>query len=1344
MIFNDTIRDIIKSSQTVDSTHLVVAEWNMNRYQKISQYGIYKGAAANLNTSYSSSDNKIVDGKTFYIYDDDSIADGANQEYYSSLASVFQADRPEPGIILMQNYSGTLIVDKARDLRASRISVDQPRFYPFTKNRPYDYFNSGKLIDTSIASKNDKDRYSGTSTISGAINNANPFVVYENSFPCNKILISVQEYRSVPKTFAIDILDGNTWQEIYTVNSSSVWDDGILEIYYNSGTWSKTVSRVTNIYEIGTPSTQTVAIKGVRLRVIAMTDVRTVLNTRVRAFKASLELIEISPRIEMDVSGITEQFSFDSSLGDSEFGLPVGKLVSSTGNVTLSNESKQFLWTSSAANFNMMSPDVEFRFFQTVQDPVSLSSSNVPLKVLYADSWDVGQDFSVQISMSDKMRIFQETNVTDMALITKSGVPFSAIVLMLLDNLGITGYEFKKSNRANSDNEDIKITNFFCNREQTLADVLDKLAVATQSSMYFDAVGKLNVLTKERITSYEAIAESTSTTSGSTDFWFIYDQNYSSSPTELTYISDYKANIISAEESKIDPVTEGTVTYHTYGIRKKPGQSLLEDAVPKNILEDMPANSIVGTGFQYTPKIVWSPGSDNNAVLGAANLLKEVSASRLKDLFTSNINAVNEDGAVRQMVSDSLSSARASDLEKRKALLIYLDRNELYTFPEKSGYVMIDDEIIAYNGVVYLANGQIKVVFTDEELNELINSSNLRTSTIIPIALVVDVKFFWVSALSDGTSNYRVNGDGRAQFNTGVARHQQFNEFNTGLEGSDRFSMVIGGRPNATAPGERPKVTVNYDFSKAGATNRLKKLLRLPDENYKTYLGYLKIAGNRSPLADRRALNASTDSEVLQQQNKINKQVDKLVPGKKFDPYVYTLGERFIYGQKIDLGFAPNLVSTRMRLYSPRKVKKDKKDIMATNSSIAGIGIGLKMRRENGKNIITSGYFLEVETIGSGKDFAAKESFKNNLRFYKLESKNGLMTPELLAVGQVNAFTVSNLDAMVIADESVSGDPVFDLEIRIMPSDKGTEFKIYYSGQDISPREKIRDANVKQNYWTNNKNLFMFVRNDSEAIYEHVLAVAKRAGAPSIENVFNTKVEFDQKIPRGSIPQTIYDAFRKNDYRVYFNDFAKIARQVKKYTPRYNSPVLKSTLIDISRVNPQYMVKSAEFTAFGAEVVVANTSNTAIALSEDLNLPLYIYAPQLEELSTGNVGLTEIFEKIDDDGKKITDLQFNKSVYGIKGFNIDSMYIQNPSQARSLVRWIIRNCSRQRFKISAEVFANPLLELGDKVRVFSLDRGYRIENAKFGNKTFVVSEINRSVTQEGPSMKVTLVEVGEN
>ena len=75
------------------------------------------------------------------------------------------------------------------------------------------------------------------------------------------------------------------------------------------------------------------------------------------------------------------------------------------------------------------------------------------------------------------------------------------------------------------------------------------------------------------------------------------------------------------------------------------------------------------------------------------------------------------------------------------------------------------------------------------------------------------------------------------------------------------------------------------------------------------------------------------------------------------------------------------------------------------------------------------------------------------------------------------------------------------------------------------------------------------------------------------------------------------------------------------------------------------------------------------------------------------------------------------------------------------MRWILKHCSRQRLKLSLEILENPLLELGDKIKIFDKSRGFTKNN--FGDRTFVISSISRSVTSAGPSMNVTLIEVGE-
>lgn len=1342
MIHNSYVKNIIKTSDSVTSTHLVIAEWNMNRYSKVGKSGIYIGPASEAPSTYNANDTSIEDGKTFYLFDDNTNKDSPDAEYFSNLSSVFTPDRPDPGIVLTQNYAGLFLSDDATQMKAAQLSTSNPRFYPFSRNRKYSYFNSAKIIDRTVTNQTNKDEYSGVSTVDGAIKNCNPFVVYENPLVCNKILISVQHYRSVPKIFWVDVLIGSNWTNIYSSTNSSVWSDGKLQLYYN-GTWSTTVSRVTDLSQIAAAGTQSVSISGIRLRVAAMESIP-IQNVAgvTRRFKSSLELIEISPRLEADVSAYTETFSFNSAIADSEFGLPVGKLVSSNGEISLSNESGVFLLSSPAAIKNMLSNDVEFRFYQKILNENTQTYENIPLKVMYSDAWDIGTDFTAKVELSDKMRIFQETNVIDMCIFTRNGIPFSVIILTLLDNLGITGYEFKKSNNENT-SEDTRITTFFCNKEQTLAEVLEEIAISTQSAMFIDAYGNLNVMTKERIVNAEPITDSTSETSGGTDFWVVYDNNYVGTAEEA-YITGYKPNVSTSQESKIDPVTDGTVTYHSYGIRKRPGIGILSDSIPKDILNDTPANSIVGSGFSYAPKIIWSPGSDSEKVLGAANLLKKISSNRVKTQFTGQYTKINKEEVVRQMVAQS-----QNDNNKAESLLIYLDRNEIYTFGSKKGYIMIDEEIIAYNGIQYSVvnrRGDLEekvVIFTNEQLDEYIKNA-ARRSSIVPIALVIDVRLNLVDKNDNGTYDYEVIGDGRGQFGTTVTNHEPFNQQNFVVSNDDLFGVVIGGRPNEVAPGSSPILSTKYNFARVPSIVRVSQALDLPPANYDTYLGYLIVAGRKSPSADRRALEG-TATESLNAQNKINEQVDELVPGTEFDPYVYRLGERFIYGYKVDLDFTPNIIGTRMRLFSPVTNTNGPVNEMSTNSSIAGIGFGLKYSRGTRAgqrvNIITGGYFLEVESISGAKNFASGDTFKNNLRLYKLESINGKLTPKLLAVAGVNAFTTTGVMAEVSEDSDMSADPVFDLEIRIAANKNNVRYRIYYGGREIETRTPITEK-TPENYFRDIKNVFVFVRNDSQAIYENIYAASKPTSPTSRDAVFRIEPGFRSTLRRGYIAQNLQTLFNNNQYKFKYLDFGKIAREVKKYDARYESPVLFSRIIDISRVNPKYMIISQKYTSFGAEIVVANTSNTAITISEESSLPLYVFGPQLEELSSGDINAREYYKKIDDDLNKISDLSFNKSVHGEKAFNIDGTYIESPSQANQLMDWILTNCSRQRMKISMEVFANPLIELGDKVRIFSSDRGYQESNTRFGSKVFTVCEINRSVNNDGPTMNICLLEVG--
>lgn len=1372
MLNYDSLRDIYKDTDSLQSDYLVTAEWNMNKYIQIKQYGIYRGTWWLADFQYSASSSNIISGKNYLVYSDDTIKESPEQEYLSQLSSVFQPNRPDPGIILLQKFGNMVFVDNASKLKASRINPERPRYYPYSYNRPYDYFNSAKLLDYNPQENVDpvedfniyqKEKYGVSDPRSGGINNANPFVVYNREFPCNKIRIKVQNHLSVPDRFAIDILVDGTWKAAYANSRSSSADfsTGILDIYYDNGEWSTDIKRIDDISKLNdTNSSEFAIIKGIRLTVQRMSLVESITPDSGEKIysSAALELIEMSPRLEVDMSSYVESFSVNSSIGDqSSFGLPVGSIVTSTGNISLYNEDKQFLFASTLTNLKMLNQDVQFSIYQKVYVEEEQKTFNIPVKILYSNSWDVAEDFSVSVNLEDGFKFLRETKAVD--LLFSSGIPFSVGILILLDNAGISGFEFKKSsNLPPFDKEDTIIRNFFSSKEQSILEVLQEITVATQCSMFYDAVGKLNVLTKERLTENASIKESISASpNGRTDFWMVSDENFTPDDVESIYLTGYKSNVISFDEKKINPITSGEIAYKQFGIQKSPLSTTIQkenaDIYEELRLEQFPMNALAFSNYDYATTILWQPTSDSDSVLAAANLVRDITDKRLQEIFSDEYPGVDEEDAIRNMyrsMSNDVTFATQEDKkEARESLIIHLDQNEGFVFGQNyEGKVLIDKEYIQYKGILYYVasstNSSVRgpqIIFNKEQFDQLIallgkgDSLSFRGLIVSPV-LSIERK-------ENEKYIYKVINDGRGRMASTVAKHFAFAENSSGIDPEKRFKLTLGEDFNFAqkkTPG-RLNTTTQFNFMDDKKYKSYKHALgTLPPESFNTYLGFLKIAGPLSPKSDAQVLNSllsaslndAAKEDIYQKLNQINKQVDSSVPGD-FDDFIFMEGERNIYGQKITLPFVPNSITTRMRLYSPRQKHENFGNIMTTNSSIAGIGFGLNQYNE--------GYYLEVETAGSGKNFVEKEAYTNNLRFYKVFlNKQGkpVYEPKVLLKEGVAAYTTFDVAVEVRPNEEIPLDPVFELDIDIEVYYNATKYIIKYGDTVIGEYIETEKEDIN----TMSKNICMFVRNDSQAVFEYIGAAARPQGEVN-KKYFASDRAFNNQLGKGIIPVNKNFLFKNDKIQFYFNDFARLVRQVKEYDIRFQAPAYVSALIDISEVNPKYLIKSYDSTAFGAKLTVVNTSFGAVTLGSQSNLPLYIVGLALQEINSGNVSMDQVDELIDDDKLRATKRKRNIAIYGSQSFTLQSNFIQSIYQARDLMRWISKNCSRQRMKISMEIYPNPLLELGDKIRLFDKSRGYYIGNENYGDKTFVISSISHNITNAGPTMNITAMEVGE-
>jgi hypothetical protein len=135
---------------------------------------------------------------------------------------------------------------------------------------------------------------------------------------------------------------------------------------------------------------------------------------------------------------------------------------------------------------------------------------------------------------------------------------------------------------------------------------------------------------------------------------------------------------------------------------------------------------------------------------------------------------------------------------------------------------------------------------------------------------------------------------------------------------------------------------------------------------------------------------------------------------------------------------------------------------------------------------------------------------------------------------------------------------------------------------------------------------------------------------------------------------------------------------------------------------------------------------------------LFISGFPLRKINQGVVKIGDYLE-YQDDSIINDELQRNRRLYGEQSVNISAEYLNNYNVAEDLAEWIARYASKEKIQIDASIFPNPLLQLGDRIKVFYKARGYC--NSAIGDKTYVLSEIDYTVNESGIQMNVSLREM---
>jgi hypothetical protein len=322
---------------------------------------------------------------------------------------------------------------------------------------------------------------------------------YEDYMSVNKIVLKASNFFSSPPNATVVI---TTATGDVTVSSSVVFGaDGTAVLYYNGSSWSQTPWISPPILDnsghitSGTGTNLFVSIKAIKLSVSGIvTNTNNISTSSQNASAAvALSLIEISPRLEIDISPLilSKDISKDlASAGASVF--PIGYINSDTLDLVVSNIPVYYNGTPftifendapDSTFYRLMRQGVKIKSFYV--SPMKSFTDIIPAGTFYSDSWAVSDIDNVTINCFDKAKYIMMSMAAPQYSANNSGL--FEIITDLFNLSGFSDYDYDGLQNAIDPNA--KINYFWSDETVTLFDVLQSLFASHQMSMYFDEYG---------------------------------------------------------------------------------------------------------------------------------------------------------------------------------------------------------------------------------------------------------------------------------------------------------------------------------------------------------------------------------------------------------------------------------------------------------------------------------------------------------------------------------------------------------------------------------------------------------------------------------------------------------------------------------------------------------------------------------------------------------------------------------------------------------------------------------------------------------------------------------------
>ncbi len=1039
---------------------------------------------------------------------------------------------------------------------------------------------------------------------------------------------------------------------------------------------------------------------------------------------STFDLIEISPRLVLNVSDKTLDYSINKSASDLGLsGLPVGQLVASNGNVTIFDYDQAFNSNNTNSIISKyISRHIQFKFYEVIVN-VGGWDYYVPLKTLYSDSFPKQDLMTKRVSINLRDLYWYLESITAPEILMTE-VSVSSAVSLLLDHIGFSNYTFKRV----ANEKEIIIPYFFVGPDLSVAQVLQDLAVSTQTAMFFDEYNNFVMMSKNYIMPTVTERPATFALQGTKDY--IQDGRIQNK-TNKTKL----ANIVSVSTQENSVYNDGAINYTARYIQRSVG-SLKQASLVDN-----------ERYYTYKPALLWEVSGSQN---------------------TKSIN--NEVGTQSSYVLSAipLNSDLTADVPQVKNNVVINNTISLgeaaYWITRYNGYFYSQGEIIKYDAVQYNVSGIGNVWITSTEDYQYYFSKLPFNGKIYPTGLVriySEPKYVEQNGVTK-LQNGEVSKHGRGQFGTQIIAHSagisDYWKSDDNVKGCYMSSEYLFGKDftlPTTTVASAGKLTASGTSSDALSRTSSRSGI-IKNFMSTSFIGEITTSTPvQSGTLQSSALSLTGPNFTTKEKPRdFISYVHKSLQENKFKHF----GTRMRIVGKIENSSDRGQTSNGSATYYVVNGSTPGKNI-----NISGGSGGLAFMLNTSTNV---GYYFEIAALGVGNLSQDERESVSNVFFYKIKSDNGKAIPVKLweGLGEIivddGKFTGQS---RIVAEENPT---VYDLAVEYQDIGRIRRFYLYINGKIIKTVDDTEPLPVYSN-------IALFSRGSSRIMFENVYALCNNysqnttfsLGAPVTSAFGDSDIDVNESFRKYALSGLIQNTYLSGigtseppKYNIYFEEFGSIMREAATFNFKYDKayPALTAKISPTFNKIKGYVVSGFRAGSYGAEFMIFNATDTAISLDETTGNYLRVQGITFTQQSDNRLTVDDYFNKNTSlsDPKFITDttvsnpykikqdyqdIKLSRMTYGKKDFSLNTPYIQSYDEANNLMKWLVEKITKPRRSIGVKIFAIPTIQLGDIVTLDYEENG--VSMASSPSNRFVVYNIDYTKNSDGPDMTLFLSEV---